>query len=141
MPASVSAQAQANNMWWLKLAGAFKKFWPQIAIAGAAVAVLTYVYNLGGDNREAAITAELNKQFTKQLEAQTTEAENRHRLALAIQEADADATIASIRADLELEQAKKRQVKYVDKIIIDPNCKRLALDVIGLLQQPSIADD
>lgn len=128
-------------MWYLKLFTAFKKFWPQIAIAGAAVTVLGFTYKMGGDHREAAITADLNKQFAKQIETQTTEAENRHRLAMAIQEADANATIASIRADLELEQAKKRQVEYVDKIIIDPNCKRLALDVIGLFQQPSIADD
>lgn len=127
-------------MWWLKLAGAFKKFWPQIAIAGGAVAVLTYAYNLGGDVRESQLRSELTEQHSALYAAQTAEAERKHNAALAIVQADSQATINSLQAQLLLEQEKKRQVKYVEKIIVDSNCKRLAVDVIRLLQQPSITD-
>lgn len=127
-------------MWWLKLASAFKSFWPQIAIAGGVVAALTFAYNLGGDNREAELRSQLTAQYSALYAEQTAEAEAAHNKALSIVEADAAASIESLRAQLFLEQQKKRQVKYVEKIIIDPNCKRLALGVIRLFQHPAVTD-
>ena len=117
-----------------------KKALPYVAGLSAIVGILTYVYNLGGDVREANIRAELTEKFEKQVESNNKEAERAHRAALSILEADAAASIESLRAELYLERQKKRQIQYVPEIIIDESCKRLALDVIGLFQQPADAD-
>lgn len=127
-------------MWWLKLAQIGKKSLPYLAVGGGVIAVLGWVYKIGGDNREAELRSQLTAQYSALYAEQTAEAEAAHRAALSIVEADAAASIESLRAQLFLEQQKKRQIKYVDKIIVDPSCKRLAVDVIRLFQQSAVTD-
>lgn len=118
-------------MWRLKLAQVGKKALPYLAVAGGVIAVLGWVYDMGGDNREAALRSEMAKAQV----AAIRQAESDHKEALATQEADYTDRIALLQERLAIAENKKADIRYVEKIVIDPNCKRLALDVIGMFQR------
>lgn len=120
-------------MWWLKLASIGKKALPYLVVAGGVIAVLGWVYDMGGDNREAAIRSELTKQYEKDVAGLS----DKHKAALETQAESIRREYENIEAEKVIVTETKEVIKYVDKIIVDDSCKRLAIDTISLLKHAS----
>lgn len=112
----------------------FKKYWPHIS---GALAALVALYQLHGYVYQTGFNAgqqELISAHNKALEQQRKEYERKVQEALNTIAADNTAEIERLRSERQIEYITKEVVRNVE-ITVPAECDQLAADVVSLLSQ------
>lgn len=108
-----------------------KKALPYLGAITVITGILTGAYNMGKSHARVEMQAEIVKAANEN-KAEITRAVEE---ALAVQAADHRDALARAQGRVETITVTEEVVKYVDKIIIDDTCHKLAFDFISVRRQ------
>lgn len=122
-------------MSWLMILGAAKKIAPYAAALTAFVGYSGWVYNMGQERAETQMQAEnirLANKHKAELEQSIADA-------LGVQAQDHADAVERLRNEREVVTVVRKEVEYVEKIIVDDACVDLARDFVGMRQRATRA--
>lgn len=119
-------------MTWLT---ALKRLAPYAAALTAFAGYSSWVYEVGKEHARNAAQAESIRLASKH----KAELEQSIADALGVQSRDHADAIERLRNEREVVTVVKKEVEYIDKIIIDDACTDLAMDFVGMRQRATSA--
>lgn len=118
-------------MSWTAALPMLKKALPYLGAITVITGVLGGAYNMGKTHARVEMQAAIVEAANKNKDEITRAVEE----ALAVQAADHRDALDRAEGRTETITVTEEVIKYVDKIIIDDSCQRLALDFIGMRRQ------